>query len=187
MGNTDSAISERHLLGFFTHPGTLDDYLNLLKSSVQNREPCTILYHNLHSLYSYLSSQKLREYYENTTVLIDGMPVVWLYKLAGVELSREHRITYVDFIMPMMKLAKENGWRVYHLGQTADIQNRALDTIREQVPGIEIDGHDGFFDQTPDCEESLDVINGINEFGTCLLYTSPSPRDLSTSRMPSSA
>ena len=28
---------------------------------------------------------------------------------------------------------------------------------------------------------------GIEEFQTCLLYTSPSPRDLSTSRMPSSA
>ena len=31
---------------------------------------------------------------------------------------------------------------------------------------------------------------GINEYygvDTCLLYTSPSPRDLSTSRMPSSA
>ena len=28
---------------------------------------------------------------------------------------------------------------------------------------------------------------GINLFETCLLYTSPSPRDLSTSRMPSSA
>ena len=27
----------------------------------------------------------------------------------------------------------------------------------------------------------------IDAFGTCLLYTSPSPRDLSTSRMPSSA
>ena len=26
-----------------------------------------------------------------------------------------------------------------------------------------------------------------NEIGICLLYTSPSPRDLSTSRMPSSA
>ena len=26
-----------------------------------------------------------------------------------------------------------------------------------------------------------------NKVGTCLLYTSPSPRDLSTSRMPSSA
>ena len=29
--------------------------------------------------------------------------------------------------------------------------------------------------------------NNDDEFGTCLLYTSPSPRDLSTSRMPSSA
>ena len=27
----------------------------------------------------------------------------------------------------------------------------------------------------------------ISDIGTCLLYTSPSPRDLSTSRMPSSA
>ena len=33
------------------------------------------------------------------------------------------------------------------------------------------------------------VTNGKNvpEAGSCLLYTSPSPRDLSTSRMPSSA
>ena len=28
---------------------------------------------------------------------------------------------------------------------------------------------------------------GLNYIDTCLLYTSPSPRDLSTSRMPSSA
>ena len=28
---------------------------------------------------------------------------------------------------------------------------------------------------------------GIRRFESCLLYTSPSPRDLSTSRMPSSA
>ena len=29
--------------------------------------------------------------------------------------------------------------------------------------------------------------DGMRGFQTCLLYTSPSPRDLSTSRMPSSA
>ena len=34
----------------------------------------------------------------------------------------------------------------------------------------------------------IDQINGENAFSwSCLLYTSPSPRDLSTSRMPSSA
>ena len=30
-------------------------------------------------------------------------------------------------------------------------------------------------------------LTGLNVFNPCLLYTSPSPRDLSTSRMPSSA
>ena len=34
---------------------------------------------------------------------------------------------------------------------------------------------------------TLVVSNGLVLFGICLLYTSPSPRDLSTSRMPSSA
>ena len=31
------------------------------------------------------------------------------------------------------------------------------------------------------------AIEGIGTYDCCLLYTSPSPRDLSTSRMPSSA
>ena len=36
-------------------------------------------------------------------------------------------------------------------------------------------------------EVNLDLINNIARERSCLLYTSPSPRDLSTSRMPSSA
>ena len=40
-------------------------------------------------------------------------------------------------------------------------------------------------------EEVSAVLGGIDEFeqraGSCLLYTSPSPRDISGSRMPSSA
>ena len=39
-----------------------------------------------------------------------------------------------------------------------------------------------------DCGGSVSTLPGsFKEFGACLLYTSPSPRDLSTSRMPSSA
>lgn len=169
MDSASSKLPERSLLGFFAHPGTLEEYLNLLKTSIEKREPCTILYHNLHSLYSYLSSESLRKFYEGTTVLVDGMPVIWLYKLAGAPLSRQHRITYVDFILPMMKMAKDNGWKVYHLGQSADIQQQALEIIREKVPGIQIEGHDGYFDQDPQSDESLEVIKGVNDFGTNLL------------------
>ena len=169
MESAGSILPKRSLLGFFTHPGTLDEYLDLIKHSVSTREPCTILYHNLHSLYSYMSSESLRRFYHGTTVLIDGMPVVWLYKLAGAPLNREHRITYVDFIMPMMRLARDNNWNVYHLGQSADIQQKALQIIREQVPGIQIRGHDGYFDQSPQSSESLDVIKDVNDFETNLL------------------
>jgi len=169
MESANSILPKRSMLGFFTHPGTLDEYLQFIKTSIEKRAPCTILYHNLHSLYSYMSSESLRRYYEGTTVLVDGMPVVWLYKLAGEALGREHRITYVDFIMPMMEMAKENGWKVYHLGQSADIQLQAIDIIRSKVPGIEIDGHDGYFDQEAQSTESLEVIKGVNDFGTNLL------------------
>ncbi len=169
MDADSSMLPKRSLLGFFTHPGTIDDYLGLLKRSIESREPCTILYHNLHSLYSYLSSDSLRRYYADNTVLVDGMPVIWLYKLAGEPLTREHRITYVDFIMPMMEQARDNGWKVYHLGQSADIQQKALNIIREKVPGIQIDGHDGYFDQDPQSKESLEIIDGVNQFNTDLL------------------
>ena len=36
-------------------------------------------------------------------------------------------------------------------------------------------------------EDSSNLMIHLGMSGTCLLYTSPSPRDLSTSRMPSSA
>jgi len=122
-----------------------------------------------HSLYSYLSSESLRRFYDGTTVLIDGMPIVWLYNLARTPLTREHRITYVDFIMPMMEMARDNNWKVYHLGQSADIQLKALQIIRDRVPGIQIAGHDGYFDQNAQSDDSLDVIKDVNDFDANLL------------------
>ena len=169
MDSSNNGLQSRYLLGFFAHPGTIEDYLSLIKTSIVSNEPCTVFYHNLHSLYSYFTSSLLREFYQGKTVLVDGMPVIWLYKLFGAKLTREHRITYVDFIMPMMEQAQQNEWKVFHLGQQSEVQQRALNIIRQQVPGIEIQGHDGYFDQNPQSEQSLAVINTINEFGTDLL------------------
>ena len=40
---------------------------------------------------------------------------------------------------------------------------------------------------TPTLKEAQDFVGGLVECITCLLYTSPSPRDVEESRMPSSA
>lgn len=155
-------LQKRTLLGFFAHPGTLDEYLALTKHSVEQTKATTVLYHNLHSLYSYFTDSTLRKHYQNTTVLVDGMPVIWLMQLLGITVSRSHRITYVDFIMPLMELARDNDWTVFHVGQQSAIQQDALNIIRRDLPGIDIIGHDGYFDQSPQSSQSLAVIQQIN-------------------------
>ncbi|MFK7994741.1 MAG: WecB/TagA/CpsF family glycosyltransferase [Granulosicoccus sp.] len=163
-------IPQRHqLLGFFVHPGTLPDYLLLIRKSIENNEQKSVLYHNLHSLYSYFTASELRRHYEGTTVLVDGMPLIWLMQLCKLPVSRDHRLTYVDFIMPMMQQAAEQRWNVFHIGQHSSVQNAALERIRAECPGISINGHDGFFDQTPNSKESLAVVDAINKAETNLL------------------
>ena len=166
----DNTILERHqLLGFFAHPGTLQDYLLFAKNSIEKDAKETVLYHNLHSLYSYFTSSTLRDHYQNTTVLVDGMPIIWLMQLCRIPVTRSHRLTYVDFIMPLMQQAADNDWQVFHVGQHETIQNEALERIRKQSPGIKIDGHDGYFDFAPQSTQSLEVIDAINQAGTQLL------------------
>ena len=49
-------------------------------------------------------------------------------------------------------------------------------------------GEVGYAEPTPIQQAAIPlIIDGKDLIGICLLYTSPSPRDLSTSRMPSSA
>ena len=60
---------------------------------------------------------------------------------------------------------------------------------RENMDGRKWDEYLEWFDITLklQCPMYLFVTEDVREFVDCLLYTSPSPRDLSTSRMPSSA
>lgn len=162
MDNITAALDRHCLLGFFAHPGSLEDYLALTKSAIEQRSRCTVLYHNLHSLYSYFTSEQLREHYKGTTVLVDGMPVIWLMQLFKIPVSRKHRLTYVDFIMPLMSLARDNDWNVYHVGQESSVQEKALSIVREACPGIKLSGHDGYFDKQAHSAESLAVIDKIN-------------------------
>ena len=84
---------------------------------------------------------------------------------------------YPDNITDQTRLALEN------IGTTlASVKADHADIVRCQVFMTEIEGfqemnaaYKAFFPKNPPART------------TCLLYTSPSPRDLSTSRMPSSA
>ncbi len=169
METSAHRLQQHKLLGFHAHPGTLDDYLRFSDDCITRNKRATVLYHNLHSLYSYFTSESLRKHYQGMTVLIDGMPLIWLMQLCRIPVTRDHRLTYVDFIMPLMSKAAEQGWNVYHIGQNKTVLSTALERIRAACPGINIDGHDGYFDLTPNSSDSLRIIEAINSNNTNLL------------------
>ena len=169
MSRPNAELTRHELLGFAAHPGSLDDYLGFLAARIGAREKCTVLYHNLHSLYAYFTDARLRRDYAGATVLVDGMPVIWLMRLLGLPATREQRLTYVDFIGPMMRLARDEGWTVHHVGQDAETQRQALERLRRDVPGLDIDGHHGYFDQRADSADSLAVVDAMNAAGADLV------------------
>ena len=61
----------------------------------------------------------------------------------------------------------------------------SLIRVRDDGTGIHEDDLPLAFDRH--ATSKLEKADDLNTIHTCLLYTSPSPRDLSTSRMPSSA
>jgi len=166
---SDLSLPARHMLGFTVHPGSIVDYVTLIERSVTEKRNITVFYHNLHSLYAYFTSARLRRCYDKYLSLIDGMPVIWLLQLGRRPVTREQRVTYVDFIWPMLESARDNQHRVFHLGQNSVVQQKALSIIRQRVPGIIIGGHDGFFNLEAECTESMRVIRDVNDFGADLL------------------
>ena len=64
--------------------------------------------------------------------------------------------------------------------------NNGVDTVFAN-PGTSEMHFVGALDEHPEMNCVLCLFEGGTTGAACLLYTSPSPRDLSTSRMPSSA
>lgn len=152
-------------LGFRVHPGTVLDYVNVVEEQIKRRDQSYIFDHNLHSLYLYFRDPAFRALYRNALVKIDGMPVVWALRLAGIAVKRNHRVTWMDFVWPLLERANEQGWRVFWLGNTPQVSQTGLANIRRRYPQLTIGGHHGFFDQTPGSADNQRLVERINNFG----------------------
>lgn len=148
---------------------TIRDLLALLEVATATKGKCLILNHNLHSLYLRHTSPGFISCYSNAScTYIDGVPVVWLAKAAGLPARIEHRITLLDRLNIILDKAERCGWRVYYLGSRAEVIDSGLAVIRQQYPKLEISGHHGHFDKSgPDCD---DVISKINTFEADILF-----------------
>jgi N-acetylglucosaminyldiphosphoundecaprenol N-acetyl-beta-D-mannosaminyltransferase len=136
------------VFGYKITPATLNEQLSLLSRCIAAREQCVIANLNVHGLHTLQHEPAMRQLHRRATtyVGIDGMPLVWLCKLAGVAATQRHRVTYVDLIWPLLSLAERSGWRVYYIGGTQEVAQKALHAIRRRLPSLEVAVHHGYID-----------------------------------------
>jgi N-acetylglucosaminyldiphosphoundecaprenol N-acetyl-beta-D-mannosaminyltransferase len=152
-------------LGIQVNALSINDLNSLIAESIQQGKKWIIANHNLHSLYLYHHDSKMRAFYAKSEYIhIDGMPLVLIGKLLGFRLKREQRVTYVDWVWPLMAEAAEKGWRVFYLGSKPGVSEQGASILRQKFANLQISTSHGYIDVCRDSQENLAVLAKINAY-----------------------
>jgi N-acetylglucosaminyldiphosphoundecaprenol N-acetyl-beta-D-mannosaminyltransferase len=153
------------LLGIQVDALTIPELNSLIAEAVERHQKWIIANHNQHSLYCYYHDPKMQAFYSKADyVHVDGMALVFLGKLLGLPLRREHRVTYADWVWPLIAEAAQRGWRVFYLGSKPGVAEQGASILREKFTGLQIATAHGYFDVRPDSQENLAILAKINAF-----------------------
>jgi N-acetylglucosaminyldiphosphoundecaprenol N-acetyl-beta-D-mannosaminyltransferase len=159
-----SAPASHRILGFKITPITTAQILDLISENVEKGATCIIASQNVHGLYKYFTDDSFRQLHDRACVRIDGMPLVWLARLHGLPVSRQHRAAMIDCFPEALKHGAKEGWRIFYLGGRPDVAADGQRRLRDSYPGLQFESHHGFFPADPDSAENRSVIERINSF-----------------------
>jgi N-acetylglucosaminyldiphosphoundecaprenol N-acetyl-beta-D-mannosaminyltransferase len=165
-----SGIETIGFLGVTLQPRSLQQMTRLVEEGIRERRGWIIANHNLHSLYLCHRHPRLRDFYSKVRwTHIDGMSLVALGRLYGYPLQREHRVTLVDWTYPLMELAANSGWRVFHVGSSKAAAEKGAANLRKLYPALQIEVSGGYFDARPGSSENEALIERIDAYAPDLL------------------
>lgn len=152
-----------HLLGVPIHPLTQTQLLETIFAAIPARQRRIISYANVHTINLAQESDFFRAYLNQTAdiVFCDGFGVKWGAKLAGLHIPE--RYTPPDWLATLCAGCVQRDHSLYFLGAKPTVADRAADTLRAQIPGLQIVGtHHGYFDKSPNSDENAAVLDAIN-------------------------
>ena len=162
MTNYKEAVS---FLGISVHPMTTTELTTLVGDQIVQGRRCVIANHNLHSLYLYHREPSLQAFFRCAEwTHIDGMPLVALARLYGYRVNRCHRVTYVDWMCPLMEHAAAKQWRVFYLGSAPGVADKGATILRQQFSGLQILTRHGYFNADPRSKENQEIIDQIRDY-----------------------
>jgi N-acetylglucosaminyldiphosphoundecaprenol N-acetyl-beta-D-mannosaminyltransferase len=151
------------LLGIRLTGATITELNRLICTAVATDEKWILANHNLHSLYLFHHDPKLREFFSRSRLAhADGMSLIALARFLGHPFSRDQRVTYADWVWPLMKEASTQGWRVFFVGSRPGVGESASEVLNREYPGLDLVVHHGYFDSRPDSAENLKILQRIN-------------------------
>jgi N-acetylglucosaminyldiphosphoundecaprenol N-acetyl-beta-D-mannosaminyltransferase len=153
------------LLGIKLTGTTIDELNQIIRNTIADQKKGILANHNLHSLYLFHHDEKLREFFSRTLLTqIDGMSLIVLARIFGYKLTRDQRVTYVDWIGPLMKEASEQGWKVFFIGSRSGVGEKAAKILTYKYKGLNIKVHHGFFDNKSSSAANAEILALINSF-----------------------
>lgn len=153
------------------HALTFPELVEIISEAIARNDKRIMAQHNLHSLYmckvDSVARESYRSYYK---VFIDGQPLIWLGRMKGLKLTSENRLTFLDYVKPLMTMATTNGWKVYFVGCAPGVGDQAAETLRNHAPNLQIRTHHGYFDRSVDSPENQKVLADIASFNPQILF-----------------
>lgn len=153
------------ILGVRITPMTIPEMHAAIGTAIETKTRLVILSQNLHSVYLVHRLPQLQAMQETATYMrIDGMPLVWFARLLGHDVKRSHRTGWMDWIESFMAEADRVGRRIFYVGSTPHVKEKALGILNRKFPNVELVGHHGYFDVTSGSEENVEVLTMIANF-----------------------
>lgn len=104
---------------------------------------CTV---NVATLMTMRSNERLQAFVDQAAwIVADGQPLVWCSRLFGAPLPE--RVAGIDLLDALCRRAAEQKNKVYLLGSTTQLLERARANLRRRHPGLEVDGSSGYFER----------------------------------------
>jgi N-acetylglucosaminyldiphosphoundecaprenol N-acetyl-beta-D-mannosaminyltransferase len=139
------------LFGYRLHPMDKDEVIGRIADAVSAKQRLVMANLNVHGMATVYDSVGMASLLAQPDCLtmIDGMPVLFLANFVkGAGLSRDKRTTSLDFYEEMFRRGIALGWQFAYVGGRPQVLRDGLALLRQNLPGLRIDGRDGYFDMT---------------------------------------
>lgn len=162
-------MNKLRILNIIVNPNNIRNLNTIIQNYIsKDLRNQIIANHNLHSAALYHHDTVLQQFYKQAAVThIDGMLLLLWAKFLGYPVSRDQRVTYVDWIRPLIAECAEKEWNVFFVGSAPGVGEEARRILKAEFPTLRLAVHHGYFDVGG--PESDAVIAAINAYSTNVL------------------